>query len=337
LLLIYNTNSLDSSNVCQYYLTHRPLVSKAIVLGIGVTTNDPITPPDFATNFQPQVQIWLSNHPTLRPLYVILFQSIPQEVDYDTTNEDSAGCCLFGPSVQYQLHYSTMPGWSPFVTAINMNGLAGTNFNSSDGTNDCIAYIDKLAFFASNYAPGQLIISASSAGYGNTNWYFDDSNKRLLLLGYEAEIGVLSVNPSASVTYSNNAYITNGVNVAGYFSWGYNGAPGAGYATNGILRFSGNSGWYVVETDESFNGQRVTFQGNYLRWYSTNSFGGSNYSNTPVGAVTQVNEPGTAVNNPYVYFGLWAAGKTFSSCAWNSFFNYGQPYIQAIGDPFTKR
>ena len=56
LLLIYNTNSLDSSNVCQYYLTHRPMVSNAIVLGIGCTTNDPIWPPDFTNVFQAQVQ-----------------------------------------------------------------------------------------------------------------------------------------------------------------------------------------------------------------------------------------------------------------------------------------
>jgi hypothetical protein len=116
LLLIYNTNSLDSSNVCQYYLTHRPMVSTANVLGIGVTTNDPITPTNFATNFQPQVQMWLSNNPTLRPLYVILFQSLPQEVDSHTNGQDQT--TLFdAPSVQYQLHYSTAPRWTPFVTA----------------------------------------------------------------------------------------------------------------------------------------------------------------------------------------------------------------------------
>ena len=281
------------------------------------------------------VQAWLSNNPTLRPLYVILFQNLPEEVDWDTTNEDSSNDGE--PSVQYQLHYSTMAGWYPFITAIDMNGLSGTNFNSSDGTNDCIAYINKLACFGSNYSAHQLIISASSYGYSNCNWYFDDSNKGYLLDGYDAARGVLSENPAASVTYFNTAYITNCTNVAGYFSWGFNGAPGAGYATNGVLQFSGNSDWYVIETDESFNGQRVTFQGNFLQWFSTNAFAGSNYANTPVGAVTQVNEPGTAVNNPYVYFGLWAGGKTFACCAWNSFFGYGTPFIQVVGDPFTKR
>jgi hypothetical protein len=334
LLLIYNTNSLDSSNVCQYYLAHRPMVGNANVLGIGCTTNDPIYPPDYTNIFLPQVQGWLSNNPTKRPLYVILFQNLPTEVDWITNMEDTYDLCA--PSVQYQLHYWTAPGWYPFVSAINMNGLSGTNFNSSDGTNDCIAYINKLAYFWSNEATGQLIISASCANYGNTDWYFDDSYKGTNW-GYEAELGVLSVNPSASITYSNTAWITDCANVAGYFNWGFNGAPGPGYATNGILKFTGNSDWYVIETEESFNGQRVTFQGNYLRWFSTNAFGGANYSNTPVGAVTQVEEPGTALNNPYVYFGLWAAEKTFACCAWNSFYNFGTPYIQAVGDPFTKR
>jgi alpha-tubulin suppressor-like RCC1 family protein len=336
LLLIYNTNSIDSSNVCQYYLTHRPMVSNANVLGIGVTTSDPIYPPDFTNIFLLQVQMWLTNNPTKRPLYVILFQNLPQEVDPNTNTEDTAFPTLGSPSVQYQLHYWTAPAWSPFITAINMNGRSGTNFNSSDGTNDCIAYINKLALFWSNYGAGQLIISASAGLYGNNNWYFDDSYHGETL-GYNAENGVLNANPSASIIYSNTACITYCTNIAGYFNWGYNGAPGAGYATNGVLQFSGNSDWYIIETDESFNGQRVSFQGNFLQWYSSNAFGGSNYSNTPVGAVTQVEEPGSAVNDPYAYFGLWASGKTFACCAWNSFAGYGAPFIQAVGDPFTKR
>ena len=71
LLLIYNTNSVDSSNVCQYYLQHRPMVSGANVLGIGYTNSsspgyyETITPADF-TNLiaTPRCPLWLASNPT---------------------------------------------------------------------------------------------------------------------------------------------------------------------------------------------------------------------------------------------------------------------------------
>jgi len=335
LLLIYNTNSIDSFNVCQYYLTNRPMVSNANVLGIGCTTNETFLPSEYTNVFVAQVQTWLATNPTIRPQYVILFQDIPSRVNLDNSG-DYGGTET--PSVQYRLNTSCMTNWFPFVTAINMNG--------SNGAGDCTAYIDKLASMASTNSPGQLIISASQGGYGNTNWYFNDKTIGLELVIYQSKLGVLAANPSASVFYTNGPNnINRGTNVAGYSSWGWNGEGlGGAYAVDGTVVFTNNSGWYIIETDESFNGRRSTFQGNFLQWYSTNAFEGTNcantgtaYANTPVGAVTQVDEPGTEVNNPYVYFGLWASGKTFACCAWNSFYGYGTPYIQVVGDPFTVR
>jgi hypothetical protein len=347
LLLIYNTNSSDSSNVCAYYLANRPGVSNANVLGIGVITNDPILPSDYTNIFQSQVQMWLSNNPTKRPLYVILFQSIPQEVDWYTNAEDAA-TDQDAPSVQYHLHYSTAPGWYPFVTAINMNGLSGTNFNSSDGTNDCIAYIDKLVAMASNNPPGTLFISATATHYGNINWYFDDDQGAYpsFPLGLEAAQGVESNGVSSlSVTYTsftNGTHITEGTNVAGYFTWGYNGGLGGGYDTNEAISFVGASTWYLIATAESFNGQRVSFQGNFLAWFSSNAFAGTNYSNTPVGAITHVNEPDVYADDCYDYFGDWAAGKSFAICAWAGqigTYPNGMTdlYFQAVGDPFIRQ
>jgi len=75
--------------------------------------------------------------------------------------------------------------------------------------------------------------------------------------------------------------------------------------------------------------------GNFIQWFSSNAFGGTNYSNTPVGAVTHVEEPfSPGVENSQIYFGLWAAGKNFAICAWNS---RRTPYFQAVGDPFVRR
>jgi alpha-tubulin suppressor-like RCC1 family protein len=338
LLLIYNTNSTDSSNVCQYYLTHRPMVSNANVLGIDCVTNEQITLDEYTNEIALPIQEWLATNRTKRPLYVILFQDIPSRNDVYFPE----------PSVQYLINTACATNWNPFVTSINMNGAGGTN--------DCIAYINKLtnmASFGSN-SPGQLFISASAGGYGNTNWYFDDSVAGITFSGpeegfddfggapgYHAEQGVLAANPSASIFLSYNAIITQGSNVAGYYSPGiHNQEFLYTYPTDGELVFSGNSDWYLIETDESYNGQRdfvVTTQGSFLEWYASNAFGGTSYSNTPVGAVSQVNEPGTAVNDAYTYFGLWASGKIFASCAWNSFYGYGAPYPQMIGDPFTKK
>jgi len=71
---------------------------------------------------------------------------------------------------------------------------------------------------------------------------------------------------------------------------------------------------------------------NFIQWFSSNAFGGTNYSNTPIGAVTHVEEPGLPdVENSSVYFGLWETGKNFAICAWNS---RQTPYFQAVGDPF---
>ena len=349
LLLIYNTNSVDSSNVCHYYLTHRPMVSNANVLGIGCTTNDPITPSEFTTNFQPQVQTWLTNNPAKRPQYVILFQSIPQEVDLDTTNEDQQPGNPYY-SVQYQLHYSTAPGWTPFVTAINMNGrvVTSTNFNSSDGTNDCIAYINKLTHFASN--SGQLFISASAKGYNNTNWYFDWANPpfpvtniSFAIYASNAAYGVTNVDPGASVigTVATN-YNALATNVAGYYTVGWDGGIGnSNIFVNGTIKFFGQSGWYIMNTIQSIDGQRTTFQASYLTCFASNAFWGTNYSNTPVGAVTTVEEPTLEGKvAPDVYYGEWAAGKSFSISAWAAQEQgYGYPgfYFQAVGDPFVRK
>ena len=54
--------------------------------------------------------------------------------------------------------------------------------NGTGGTNDCIAYINKLAYIGSKFSPGQVVLSAGLVNsgntnrYGNTNYYFDDTS-----------------------------------------------------------------------------------------------------------------------------------------------------------------
>jgi hypothetical protein len=327
LLLIFNTNSTDSSNVCYYYLTNRPMVSNANVLGIGGITNETTYPTNFTNDIEVPIQNWLAMNPTKRPAYVILFQDIPSRANItDVGNTNSDGVAYFegpntgNPSVQYQLNQWCATNWHPFVTSINMNGTGGTN--------DCIAYINKLASMGSNNPPGQLMLSGRAGGYANTNYYFDDTRygyPALPLPGADAESGVWSVNPAASVTYldiTNDIglvdHITNGFNVAGYLCWGAHSSLGMYYAISNYVNWTGNSGWWIIRTVESFNGQRnsaFTEQGNFLMWFSSGAFGTLNYANTPVAAVCYTDEPGEYGTVDGTYFGLWESGKSFAICA----------------------
>ena len=97
-----------------------------------------------------------------------------------------------------------------------------------------------------------------------------------------------------------------------------------------------HSSWWIIETLESFNGQRAeTGQGSFIKWFSSSAFGGTNYSNTPVGAVTHVEEPNLGgVNNVSTYFSLWARGRKFGASAWTS---RNAEEFQAVGDPLVTR
>ena len=353
LLLIYNTNSADSAFVKDYYLANRPLVGGANVLGIGYTNAtspgyyETISPTDLTNLVLSPVGAWLANNPTKRPQYVILFLDMPSRVFTDTsfpTNGNYPRATPI-PSVSVQLRSVAMD-WQPLVTHINMNG-----------TNDCIAYINKVAFFGTN---NSLIISASAGGYGNTNYALDNvrhgtgyfGSENYSTFGYymsDATNGLLTsgISPSAIIykegldTITNGIHydfphLTNAMNVAGYMSWGQHSSLGSQYATNAAVQWSGNSSWWIIETFESFNGLRFyDGQGNFVKWFSANAFGGTNYSNAPIGAVSNVDEPTLfGSNDPTLYFSFWAVGKNFAICAWKS---RNTDYFQAVGDPFVTK
>lgn len=357
LLLVYNTNSAASKWVKDYYLAHRPLVGGANVLGIGCTNTESFLPTEYTNVFLPQIQAWLTNNPTKLPQYIVLFYDIPARVH---TNRPPWYEDVFNygalPSVSYLLA-NEFPGWKPYITHINM----GT-------TNDCKGYIDKLEYFGTNYSPGSLIISANATGaYGNTNYVLDGIRKHGNFTNGAVEVspsypsflfngdvvasarsGLLNagIATNSVLFFDGLDTFTNGVppsfihpgpqtNVAGYMSWGGHSMLGANYPTDGKVVWAGYSSWWIIETIESFNGQRVGSGANFVRWFSPNAFGGTNYSNTPIGAVTHVEEPFLGnINNPSKYFGRWASGKFFGIAAWES---ARTPFFQAVGDPLVKR
>jgi hypothetical protein len=137
---------------------------------------------------------------------------------------------------------------------------------------------------------------------------------------------------------TNATHTTMATNVAGYLTWGIHGYLPATYAIDGTISFFSASSWYLIQTVESYNGQRNvanTGQGNFIEWFSVGAFGGTNYSNTPVGAVCNVNEPGLpGPNYSAIYFGLWASGKNAGICAWNAI---NSPSFQVVGDPLVTK
>lgn len=339
LLLIFNTNSENSRVVKDYYLAHRPMVAGANVLGINCITNEGVARSGFTNQILAPYFSWLAAHANKQPQYIILFPDIPSRV------EESG---LIFASVQCWLSVGSSP-MQPFVTSINM-GL-------TNPTNDCVAYINKLAVFGTN---NQLVISASSMGYSNTTYVLDDVRAyeyRLSPAVSSATNGLLQNGvPLSAILYSGTNHpclefdtnrnctsqlelpeyqLTNAVNVAGYISWGLHCSLHAGYAVDGKVRWNGQSGWWIIETIESYNGARDLSTGYFLQWFSPNAFGGTNYSNTPVGAVTHVAEPGLGgVNDSAKYFGAWAKGKNFAICAWRS---TNTILFQAVGDPFVSK
>lgn len=337
LLLIYNANSLDSSNVCQYYLAHRPMVADANVCSINYAVQETVATNDFESAIQVPILTWLTNNPTKRPKYWILFLDVPMRIHWSTngTNETYEQP-PYTNSVSFQLSLLS-EARNPIITHINM-----------DGTNACRAYIDKLEFFGANYSPGKLIISAHAGGYGNTNYYFDgtrsDSGGNDSIAN-AAQISVLQAGaPSNSVFYTHvnpdpglSGHITNGTNVAGYVSWGSGHSYlGYGFVLSNVVVFSGASEWFVMTTGESQNGWRRDVGQSYvLQWFSENAFGQSTYHGTPVGAVSHTDEPfEPGIANTTVFFGKWQVGKRFGNLAWRA---RQTPYFQAVGDPLTTR
>ena len=150
LLLLYNIYSTNSITVVNHYLQYRPMASRANLKGLaspGVTYSggidyETVTPADFTNLVLNPVLTWLSQNPTKRPQYVILFPDLPSRVSVLATNSANLPFYppLHGPtsaSVSYQLS-TNIAGWAPFVTHINLST-----------TNDCIGYINKLATMGS--------------------------------------------------------------------------------------------------------------------------------------------------------------------------------------------
>jgi len=325
LLVVANTNTADGRFARDYYLAHRPMISNANVVNLACTNAEVILSTEFTNSIVMPILSWLAQHPTKHPRYLVVLQDIPTRVHRTTyEGEDDH------PSVGIALRL-LFPGNSPFVTYL-----------SFADTNAFKGYVDKLAEMGNTYCPGRVIIAPRSGGYSNVNYYIDDAGSFNQpgpgAEGSKIKAALEAVNSATPITMTYNQPITNAWNLSGYFSRGFRMLVfGAGYATNGGVRFTGDSKWYVMTTSESYNGRRSCLpHGSYVQWTSATAFGGTDYSSTPVGMVLNATEPSVSgMNGVPELFPLWENGRWFALCAWGSIH---QPWaFLSVGDPLVSR
>ena len=195
------------------------------------------------------------------------------------------------------------------------------------------------------------LISARGTAFEGTTYYFSDAYapdfKGVSPNAKNVADALRTANPSARIVRKDfdAPILKQASDVSGFFHrgiYGYKDGRGVDgwngdYAINGTIILSGKSGWWLAQSIESYNGlwMAAGHQGNFIKWFSANAYGGTNYSNTPAAAVTHVVEPTAAGANGPQLFLCWDSGKPFAYCAWKSV--PGDFALQAVGDPWVTR
>lgn len=358
LLVVYNTNlnpivsdGATLKTLKDYYLEHRPGISSANVLGVNTTTSlENIGEADFNSTIRAPIVSWLQapENSNKHIRYIVMMYGMPTRVqsppygpatvefgsvDYRVSRAFQSLNLRSGVEYRSGSNSRYMPDYHQGTTVL----VSRLDMGTAEATK---AYIDKLSVAGAAAGSG-LIISGQSAGVGSSTYYFDDVTiSSLVGIGKNSQNAVLAENPSAKTVYSKTDHIFTASGVKGYMTFGANGQIGMDYAIDGKIKFSGKSGWYILQTIESWNGQRFntgwpgTGQGSFVDWFAKNAFGSANYENTPVGAVSHTSEPGGSGVNSADYFRLWERGYFFIEAAWAS---RNTVHFMATGDPFVTK
>ena len=338
-LVVYNSNSAESMQVRDYYLANRPGFANVNTLGVSTDDAEVVDQKQFLSNIRSPIVDWITSHPSQPIYYIVLLRGISDRtytgtgasVDYQiSTALSDLGIrtgAIYGGGTGIAYTPSKYPGTTALVTHLNMGSLEAT-----------LAYVDKLKAMYKAMRTPNVIISGKASGRSGDHYCLDGSSA---FSGFEFIIGsdyeaLVSLGVASSrITYTTSLpHITTCSNVAGYETWGANGGLGGDYAKSGLIKFRGHSNWFLIKTIESFNGQWTTSQGNFVNWFSAKAFGGTNYSNTPVGATTNVEEPTTAGLAGPSYLADWEKGMLFAEAAWDS---RRTTFFMAVGDPLVTR
>ena len=339
-LVVYNSNSTESMHVRDYYLANRPGFANVNTLAVSTDDVEVVDQKQFLGNIRQPIVDWITSHPSEPTYYIVLLRGIPDRtytgtgasVDYQIStalsNLGIRSGATYGGGTGIAYTPSKYPGTTALVTHLNMGSLEAT-----------FAYIDKLKAMHKVMQTPNVIISGKASGRSGDQYCLDGSSafsgfEFLIRTDYEALVSLGVASSRITYTTVSLPHITTCSNVVGYETWGANGGLGGDYAKSGFIKFRGRSNWFLIKTIESFSGQWTTSQGNFVNWFSANAFGGTNYSNTPVGATTNVEEPTTAGLAGPSYLADWEKGLLFAEAAWDS---RQTTFFMAIGDPLVIR
>ncbi len=352
LLIVYNEDWQESVEVKNYYVANRPGFSNANTLGIHYAVSascadlaclarelEIIPYFDIKARIVDPLIAWLRSHPEKDIQYIVFMRGLPTRTPGSDVSVPPyhAGDPQMSLQVLVERAVSDALSKEVFATSVDMGSREAT-----------VRYVDKIKSLYGLMPIKAMLVSARNTSFYGTTYYLSDARKDGADSGLVKERmdALKAANPDASISYHAHATTphTTASDVAGFISWGiyeYKDGRGVGgwngdYPINGTITFSGKSDWYLIQTIESFNGLWLAagHQGNFIKWFSANAFGGSNYGNTPAAAVTHVIEPSTSgVNSPYL-FTCWETGKPFAYCAGKSRQTEG---FQAVGDPWVAR
>lgn len=334
ILVVYNSGSVNSTNLKTYYTGNRPLFSGANVLALACPSGENISYNAFLTGIRNPIVTYLTGVSGSKPIkYIINMMDIPTRITDTVT--DSVPMKLSTSFKDLGLRNgSNYEGNNNHFTLAEYQGkTALISYINFGNYTDCTGYIERI----SRNQTGLYLTGNTN----NTGYYIDDTN--ILYTSFPTFCSgrylrpILNEYPSIKYLYNpiGGAYVTTGNNLAGFITWGAHAGRGPNYATNGQIKWGGNNNWYIMTTIESYNGiydNYNTSQGNFTGWFSRGAFGGPSYEKCPVGAVCHNNEPGLFGVANTGFFLLWQRGYPFIEAAWQSRITR---HFLAIGDPLV--
>ncbi len=368
-----DVNDVTSSTALkEYYQTYRPGMEYASYLPIygvpdtgynlpasGVDASAQ-TGPDCCEPFLQQVADWVQTHPDNTIRYVVGLCGLPSRSWSDTplyvpgsttpnTDTDSYSVPFMISEI---LRTDQTKPFDPYTYEGGTDRFSVAEYGAPlVAWLDCgsyqatTAYIHKeIVAAAAGGIQSGITISGSKANVGGTTWVLDDTgtdgwfdNDVPMLTNDGVSSGSIDLQPNqygpvVSTVNNITAYCSWGVH-SGQLDWNTNGLANA-WPVNGQVKFTGNSGWWIGMSVESFNGMYGSSMGNPEEFFAANAFGSDigtvpAYANTPLCFVGSTYEPEITGIEGAAYFDRWAKGWSTLESAWAG---RQTPYFLAVTD-----
>jgi len=203
-----------------------------------------------------------------------------------------------------------------------------------------MAYLDKLDDIKDAGGLSGVVMSVSDASMSGDHWYFDE--KRTLtsypnvLADDVSQIQVEGID-AGDITYQSSSTgtpTTMFASPAFIAHWGLY-THGVEYPQLSGLTITGNTGgWFGFSVESYSMVYGHSSHGDPTDFFAEDAFGGTAYSNTPLGWSGHTAEPYLSGVPNYCYARSLAAGWTFAEAAWAG---QSTSKILAVGYPYLER